>query len=164
MRLRLHKFAVPFLLPWGLVFSSFLATSADQNNGDVAVVVNQSNPTSALSLSDLRRIFKGERLSWPNNERVQLVIRASGAREREVVLRVIFQMTEADYKQFWLGKIFRGEATNGPVAVFSNGFGNQAVASGIGMIFCEDAKDVRGAVKILKIDGHLPGEPGYPLR
>jgi phosphate transport system substrate-binding protein len=163
MQLRLHKLAVPFLLPWALVFSSFLATSADQNNGDLAVIVHPNNPTKALSLADLRRIFRGERLNWPNNEPVQLVIRASGAREREVVLRVVFQMTETDYKQFWLGKIFRGEAANEPVAVFSNGFGNQAVASSIGMIFCEDAKDVRGAVKVLKIDGRLPGEPGYPL-
>ena len=163
MQLRLHKLAVPFLLPLGLVFSSFLVTSADQNNGDIAVVVNKNNPTSGLSLSELRRIFKGEQLDWPNNVRVQLVIRASGAREREMVLRIVYQMSEAEYKQFWLGKIFRGETSFEPVAVFSNGFGNQAVADNSGMIFCEDLKDARGAVKVLKIDGHLPGEPGYRL-
>ena len=27
-----------------------------------------------------------------------------------------------------------------------------------------DAKEVRPGLKVLRVDGHLPGEPGYPLR
>ena len=27
-----------------------------------------------------------------------------------------------------------------------------------------DAKDVKGGMKVIKVDGHMPGDEGYPVR
>ena len=47
-------------------------------------------------------------------------MRAPGAREREVVLRVIYQMSEAQFRQYWIAKVFRAEAAGGPRIIYSN--------------------------------------------
>jgi len=51
---------------------------------------------------------------------VTLLIRAPQARERDVVLKVIYQMSEAQFKQYWVAKIFRAEAASPPKIVYSN--------------------------------------------
>jgi hypothetical protein len=47
--------------------------------------------------------------------------------------------------------------------VFSNGMASEAISSIGGAITLLQVKDVRGKGKILKVDGLLPGQPGYPL-
>ena len=58
--------------------------ASEQN---LAIVVNVSNPISNLSMSELRKIFLGERSHWPNGRRITLVMMEAGQPERAVVLR-----------------------------------------------------------------------------
>jgi len=58
------------------------------------------------------RFLLGERQYWSSKLPVVLLIRAPVARERDVVLRVIYQMTNAQFKQYWVAKIFRAEAAS----------------------------------------------------
>jgi hypothetical protein len=104
----------------GWIFILVLAVSAFAQNGDVAVVVNGHNPISHATLSELRRIFAGEKHSWPGNVRIRIIVRAQGAYERVVLLRLL-GMTESGYKQYWASQVFRGDAQAEPVALFSNG-------------------------------------------
>jgi ABC-type phosphate transport system substrate-binding protein len=139
-------------------------TVQPDTNADVAVIVHRDNPLNNLSLSELRRIYMGERQYWKANVPVSVLIRTPGSREREVVLREIFKMNEAQYKQYWVGKIMRAESTSAPIEVYSNGMTKEGIASLAGGIGCVLASDVRAGVKVLRIDGHLPGEAAYPLR
>jgi len=41
----------------------------------LAIVVNRSNPMSEISLSDLRKLYRGQRSRWSNGRRVTLVMR-----------------------------------------------------------------------------------------
>jgi hypothetical protein len=41
---------------------------------------------------------------------------------------------------------------------------NQLVTAIPGAIAFIDSKDVKAGAKVLRVDGHLPGEAGYPLR
>jgi hypothetical protein len=41
---------------------------------------------------------------------------------------------------------------------------NQLVTAIPGSIAFIDSKDVKPGSKVLRVDGRLPGEPGYPLR
>jgi hypothetical protein len=41
---------------------------------------------------------------------------------------------------------------------------NELVTAIPGAIAFVIARDVEPGIKVLRIDGHLPGEPGYPLR
>jgi hypothetical protein len=131
---------------------------------DLAVVVNPHIPVDDISLADLRKIFLGERQFWTSNIPVVPLIRPQGTVEREVVLRVLFKMNEIDYKRYWITKVFRAEATNEPTVALTNSFANDAVAAIPGSVTCESLKDVPRGAKVLRIDGHKPGEPGYPLR
>jgi hypothetical protein len=131
---------------------------------DLAVVVNPHIPLDDISLEDLRKIFLGERQFWTSNIPVVPLIRPQGTVEREVVLRVLFKMSEIDYKRYWITKVFRAEATNEPTVAFTNSFANDAVAAIPGSVTCESLKDVPRGAKVLRINGHKPGEPGYPLR
>jgi hypothetical protein len=81
-----------------------------------------------------------------------------------VVLQVIYQMSEAQFKQYWVAKIFRAEAASPPKIVYSNDMQYDLVSAIPGAIAFVDAKAVRPGVRVLRVDGHLPGEKGYPLR
>lgn len=129
-----------------------------------AVVVNPRVPVDDLSLEDLRKIFLGERQFWSSNIPVVPLIRQPGTPEREVMLRVLYRMSETEYKKYWITKVFRAEATNEPAVALTNSFANDAVAAIPGSITCENLKDVPHGAKVLRIDGHKPGDPGYPLR
>lgn len=131
---------------------------------DIAVVVNENTPVTDLSLAEVRKVLLGERQYWDAKLPVVLLIRAPVAREREVVLKVIYQMTEAQYKRYWIAKIFRAEAASAPKIVYSNDMQYELVTAIPGAIAFVDSRNVRPGLKVLRVDGHLPGDPGYPLR
>ena len=138
--------------------------AAQRHDVDVAVVVHPDTPVSNLTLSDVRKVFLGDRQYWSTNVPMVLLIRAPVARERDVVLKIIYQMSESQFKQYWIAKIFRAEAATAPKVVYSNDMANQLVTAIPGAIAFIDSKDVKPGSKILRVDGRLPGEAGYPLR
>jgi hypothetical protein len=95
--------------------------------------------------------------------KVTLLIRAPGAREREVVLKTVYQMSEAQFRQYWIAKVFRAEAASGPRIVYSNEMATELAAQIPGAMAFVDAAQVPRTLKVLKINGLLPGQPGYPL-
>ena len=137
---------------------------AQAHDVDVAVVVQPDTPVSNLSLAEVRKIFLGDRQYWTANTPVVLLIRAPVARERDVVLRIIYQMSESQFKQYWIAKIFRAESVSAPKVVYSNNMASDLVAALPGAIAFIDSRDVRPATKVVRVDGRLPGEAGYPLR
>ena len=130
--------------------------------GDVAVVVSQKNPVTDLSSRELRQILAGERHSWPTGLPIKLFVRAPGARERTALL-TLFGMTESEYKRYWISKVFRGEAQAEPITVFSSDLQRQAILVYPGAVTLIEARDVKPGMKVVKVDGRLPGEEGYPL-
>jgi ABC-type phosphate transport system substrate-binding protein len=151
--------ALLFLLP----LQDFVLAQTSHGS-DVAVVVNSDTPVTDLSLAEVRKVFLGERQYWNPKLPVVLLIRAPVARERDVVLRVIYQMSEEQYTQYWVAKIFRAEVTSPPKIVYSNDMQYELVAAIPGAIAFVDARNVRPGVKVVRVDGKLPGEKGYPLR
>ena len=132
--------------------------------GDVAVVVRPDTPADDLSLGEIRKVLLGERQFWTSGLRVTLLIQAPTAREREVVLKTVYHMSEAEFKQYWIAKVFRAEATNSPKIVLSNEQALELLNIVPGSVAFVDSTAVPKGVKVLKIDGKLPGEKGYPLR
>jgi hypothetical protein len=139
------------------------ASTVAQQKNDIAVVTNAQTPVTDLPLTDVRKVFLGEKQYWTANMPVILLVRAPVAREREVVLKTIYQMTESQFKQYWVAKIFRSEAVSAPKIVYSADMTNQLLSVMPGSIAFMEAKDVGPGLKVLKVDGKLPGEPGYKL-
>jgi ABC-type phosphate transport system substrate-binding protein len=132
--------------------------------GDVAVVVNTDVPIDNLTLGDLRRLVLGDKAFWPGSVRVTLLIRAPIAHERDVILKVVCQMTEAQFRQHWIARVFRADSAVAPKIVYSAQSAAELTAQTPGAITFIDASQVSKNMKVVKIDGKLPGENGYLLR
>ena len=151
---------IPVLMMALMVGLAFAPASAQLT--EVAVVVNPANPVGSISLSDLRKIFAGEKRSWQGGLPMRPIVRPPGCRERLVLLRLL-GMSESEYKQYWATQVFRGEVGSEPSSVPSVGMQKEALSVFPGAITLVDARDVKPGMKVVKIDGHLPGEPGYPV-
>jgi len=151
-----------------IVMASLLACSsllqADPTpSGDIAIVVNSEVPIGNLSFDDLRKLVLGDKQYWGGSLRVTLLLRAPVARERDVVLRKVYDMNEAQFRQYWIGKVFRAETASGPKIVYSNDMAVSLLSSLPGSIAFIDSAEVPRNMKVLQINGKLPGQQGYPL-
>lgn len=138
--------------------------AADSSTGDVAVVVNANVPVGEISFTELRRVFLGDRQFWSSNLRISLLLHAPVAHERDVLLKTVYEMSEAQLRQHWIGKVFRAEVPSAPQMFFSDEEIVQALTSIPGSIAAVDATRIPRGLKMLRVDGRLPGEPGYRLR
>jgi ABC-type phosphate transport system substrate-binding protein len=141
-----------------------LAGAPPAFEGDIAIVVRADVPVDSLTFAELRRLMLGDRQFWASNLKVTLLVRAPGAREREVVLKSVYQMSEAQFRQYWIAKVFRAEAASGPRVVYSNETAAELTSAIPGAVAFVEAAQVPKGLKVLKINGALPGDKGYPLR
>jgi len=148
-----------------VVFVALAVVPAEtQGTPDIAVIVNPDVQVDNLALADLRRILLGDREFWPSGVRVTLLIRAPIARERDAVVKDVCEMTEAQFRQHWIGKVFRNETPSAPKIVYSNEMALDQVSRTPGAIALVEASSVNKNVKVVKIDGKAPGQPGYKVR
>ena len=148
-----------------VAFATLVAPEARaQSRGAVAIVVNPATAVDDLSLLELRNVFLGDRQFWSDGGRIVLLVRAPVAYERDVVLNKIYRMDESQFRQYWIAKVFRAEVSSGPKIVYSNDMTRQLVAALPGAVGFIAASDMAADMKVLRINGKLPGDPDYPLR
>ena len=156
-----------FPVALGALLTSLLVaaprTAHAQASEPLAIVVNKNNPLSEISLVDLRRVFRGQRSRWSNGRRVTLVMRDQGTREREAILQSLYGVAEEDYRRTYMQAVFAGETADAPKTLTSTNGVLRFVYNVPGAIGYVRARDVDPSVKTLRVDGHLPGEPGYRL-
>jgi ABC-type phosphate transport system substrate-binding protein len=146
-----------------LTFLAALAfTPPAAAQGDFAVVVHPDNPITNLSRADLRKLLNGEKHSWPGGAAVKIIVRAQGCRERAVLLKFLNQ-SESEYKQYWTAQVLRGDADAEPFVSPSLGMVLEAVRVLPGAISLVSVRDLKPGVKVIKVDGLLPGAPDYLL-
>jgi len=150
------------------VGGSHPAAAAPQDPAELkrylAVIVNQSNPVENVSLAELHKIFRAERNHWPDGRRITIALREPGQPERATVLRDIYQMTERDFNRYFLQATFTGEALSAPKTLATASGVRKFVFNVPGAIGCVRADEVDETVKVIRLDGRLPGEKGYRLR
>ena len=161
VRARAAGMAVALALLLGVLAAPPRATAEP-----MAVIVHPDTPVENMTLAEVRRVFLGERQYWNAETPVVLIVRAPVAPERTVVLDRIYRMSESQFKQYWIARIFRAEATSTPKVVYSNQTINELVSAIPGAISLVRADAIQPGTKVkrVKIDGLLPGEANYPLR
>ena len=136
-----------------------------QAPSEIAVIVNKSNPVDDLPLSELREYFLAERGHWPNGGgKVRVVMLEQGVPAREAALRLIYNMNEKAYVSYFLGKKFRGELPDEPRQQASAADVIKFVSFVPGAIGYVRPEEVDASVKVLRVDGLAPGDPGYKLK
>jgi hypothetical protein len=141
------------------------APAVAQAPGDrLAIVVHRSNVVDAVSLVELRRIFMLETQSWPNGRKITLVLREKGQPDRAHAIRLVCRLSEADFDRHVLFQTFRGAVSGQPRSIRSAAAMIRFVFNAPGAIGHVWASEVDSSTKVLRIDGRLPSEAGYPLR
>ncbi|SRR5579884_657394 len=143
-----------------LAFLALVPARLFARDTSIAVVVNPNNPAESVTLAYLRNIFLGTQQFWKDGSPVVPVLRAPSARERDVLLRRVVHMSEAQFQDYWNKK--RG--VRKPIVVVSNGMQLELVAKEAGGIALVATSDLHSGVKVLKVAGHMPGSAAYPLK
>ena len=131
--------------------------------GDVVFIVHPRNPQTDISSADLVQILRMEQQHWDAGGRIYLVLQESEAPEKELVLRKLYRMKDAALKLHYLEKLYRGEIAAFPRIAHSNPAVRKIVAQAPNALGFIDASAVDTTVKVLRIDGKKPGDPGYLL-
>jgi len=132
---------------------------------ELAIIVNKANPTDSISFSELREYFLAERNHWGSGGgKVRIVMLAPGQPEREAVLHLIYNMNEKGFTSYFLGKKFTGELLEEPRQQNSTPDVIKFISYVPGAIGYVRADEVDASVKVLRVDGLAPGEPGYKIK
>lgn len=75
---------------------------------DVVIIANKDVPVSALSRSEIRSIFLGEKVRWENGRKITFVILKTDSHED--FLRTYVGNTPAQYRNYWKKMIFTGKS------------------------------------------------------
>lgn len=149
----------------GLLCARPLAAPAQPAEGEgYAVVVSSDVKETNISRADAVRLLLGQKRFWASGLRVVVLAPASGSAERRYLLQKMCRMTEAAYRRHTLEQLYRGEIEYAPKVVDDELDALEFISAGHGavsIVSAQKAREVRAT--ILRIDGHLPGEPGYPL-
>jgi ABC-type phosphate transport system substrate-binding protein len=147
-----------------LLLAQSVVAEEDIGPSPIAIVVHKNTDVDDLSLTELRSIFLAEQQFWADRTRIILLVRAPQSDERDFVLNRIYQMTEAQFRQYWIAKMFRAEVPRGPKIVFSTDMALDLVIAIPGSITFVRADKVTDDVKLVRVDGKLPNDVGYPLQ
>jgi hypothetical protein len=137
-----------------------------------AVIVHPLVPTSGVTLPQLRALFLGTRHTWDGSAGgapVVLIVQAPDTRTGALVLRALYQMDEGAFKRYWIARTFGGAdggdgaAAAGPTLVASDAMARRLTASIPGAVAVVPAAEVDRGVRVLRVDGRLPGADGYAL-
>lgn len=126
----------------------------------IAVIVNRSNPIDSLTAADLRRLYLGTATIFPSRERVVLFEQAD---LRDSFYRTVLNMSGDRVKRHWIGIVFAGSGATPPKSVTDAKELRDFVKHRRGAIGFVDARAVDPSVKVLAVDGFLPGDTDYAL-
>jgi hypothetical protein len=130
----------------------------------LALIVHSSVPVQDLNLSDVRKIFLGDRQFWADDLRIVLLVPPARSPERAALLDRVYEKSEAQYRHYWIAKVFRAETHAAPkMAVSSQALGD-LVRQIPGAIAAVDAAQVPAGVKVLRVDGRTALDAAYALR
>ena len=139
-------------------------TPRTSNWEGLAIVVNRNNPVDEMTLWQLREVFLGDKRWWSGKRRVLLVTLPRGAAERQTIHRVVDQMNDADLDKYYFFGVYRGEFVTSPATQRTPNDVRAFVAAHPGAIGYLRASDLDDSLKVVRINGLLPGDDGYPLR
>ena len=130
----------------------------------LAIIVNKENGVDDLKYTELRQIFMTERSHWPHGTKITVVMLERGQPEREIALRLIYGMNEAEFSRFILRRSFTGDTPSVPKTVVAATVMKKFVAYVPGAIGYVRIDQLDNSVKPIRIEGRVPGDPAYRLK
>ncbi len=124
----------------------------------IAVVVDKTNNVGGLSSSDLAKVFKCEKVRWPDGKVIVLVLRDPSTPEMKAVIEKLYRMKPEELKAL-LSAHHQTVLMVGSEAELLKSV--ESIPGAVGLV---DVYSINSRVNVLKVDGKLPLEPGYFLK
>lgn len=141
-------------------------TSARADDDErLAVVVGADSSVSGLTFYELKQLYMGQKQKTPTGEWLIPLNLKANTPERVGFEISVLGMSPEVVTQYWVDRKIRGQS-NPPKAIRSSALVLRLVAKvpgAIGYVRASEAQGLEG-VRIIKIDGQYPGEPGYGIR
>lgn len=146
-----------------LLLTAFCRVSVAAEATSLAVIINPAIQQESISMANLKKMLVGDVRFWDGGELITILIQAPVSWERDTLLSQVMEMSEPQYRQFWISKVFRTEVASGPKVVLSNEMAATLVSKIPGAVAFVNNDEIPVGAKILKVDGLLPGDADYPL-
>ncbi len=118
---------------------------------DCAVIVSKSNPVDTLSAADLKKMFSGEKTTWPNGTKVVAITPRPDSPNYEIAVKRTTGMTSPEFKRYYIQLSFLGNNVSPPRTLDPPSVIARFVGSSPGAISCIPAANADATTKILKI-------------
>ena len=126
-----------------------------------AVIVAAGSKIQDLSLADLSKFCKGTQKTWPDGRNFTLVVRNPESPEMRSAMEKLLGTSTTDNKP---AASKQNESRAILKVVDTDEDLIRTVSSTPGAIGLVDVYSINSSVKVLRIDGKLPFDPGYVLK
>jgi hypothetical protein len=127
----------------------------------LVVVVATTSSINGLSLAELRRMYLGDPVD-SGGQRLIPLNHAPSAKERLAFDKLVLGMSEEEVSRYWVDRKIRGQS-GAPKAIDPADVHQRVVAKLAGAVGYVRSSELRHDVKVLRIDGKAPTDPGYPI-
>ncbi len=139
-----------------IALAACLGASCEAKN--LAVIVEKTNNVGSLTSADLLKVFKFDRAKWPDGKNIVLVLRDPSTPEMQTAIYSLYHMQPAEFKSLLANH------NKAVIMVTSEDEMLKAVASIPGAVGLVDVYSITDHVKVVRVDGKLPLEQGYPIK
>ncbi|HWZ98770.1 MAG TPA: hypothetical protein VN025_13520 [Candidatus Dormibacteraeota bacterium] len=128
---------------------------------NMAIVASAGSKLSDVPMTDLVKYCKGTSKAWPDGKNFTIVLKNPDAPEMHGVLQKLFGATPAEAKAA-IAKLNESR----PMVKFVDSDEEllRTVEATPGAIGVVDVYSINSSVKVLRVDGKLPFDVGYPLK
>ena len=148
------------VLSIALIILGWTAVAASK---DIALVSHKANSVTTVTLAELVKMCKGQINRWPDGKPLTFIIRDPSSPEMRLVLEKIYGMSKDEVAEL-IVNANHGRANHPAILVSASDSALvQTVESTPGAIGLVDVYSITGGIKVVRVGGKLPLEPGYVL-
>lgn len=155
------------ILKWSMgtagAFIAGVPLGADaQGQVSLALVVAKASPIQQLSQYELKKLYLGANINDPEGERIIAFNQAPNSPDRVVFESKVLGMQPDEVARYWIDRKIRGEG-GAPKSVPSVELLQRVVSKMEHSVAYVRSDQVRPEVRIVAIDGSVPGDAAYRL-
>src|SRR3990167_1087892 len=134
----------------------------------IAVIVNKSNPVSDVSYNELKQISEARKQYWDNGEKIILIFKPVTSVETRTLIDMVYKIKYEEFDKYWFLRVYNNKIMEFPKILNSAGTINILVSEIPGAIAFIGKDEISRIdninIKVLRINGTMPGEYGYPFK